>query len=147
MEKTVAIGKRKVKLANNVKWLKIYKQQFLHDITPDLIPLLTAVLALAEGIETGTDSEGKEVKRIDPQAMTEAAYHLAGLEITTLINVTWAMAKTADASIAEPDEWLEELGEFPLDTIAPVVIELAGKGLLSSKNLKRLLELAELLKP
>lgn len=142
MEKTITINKKKIKLSNNVLWLKIYKQQFMHDITPDLIPILTSAITLTEGIVTREDG----AKDINSDALVDAIYQLAGFEITTLMNVAWAMAKCADDSIDGPDEWISQIGEFPLDEVGPVIIELAGKGLVSSKNLKRLQELVDLLR-
>lgn len=139
MESTIKLDNgKKIKLANNIKWLKIYKAQFLHDITPDIVPMLTAALTIGAGIEDG---------RVEETSLREALFDLANAELTTLMDITWAMAKCKDSNIPDPDTWLEELGVFPVDIIAPEVINMAAKGLVSSKNLKRLQTLREALEP
>ena len=69
--------------------------------------------------------------------------HLSGVEIVDLINITWAMAKAMDDDIPEPKRWVRDFEEFPIDVIAPEIAKLAFKGMVSTKNLKRLMSLKE----
>ena len=63
--------------------------------------------------------------------------------VDLVVNVTWAMAKAADESIEPPKKWVRQFETFPLDVVGPAVFEMALKGFVSSKNLKRLEKLGE----
>ena len=152
MEKTIKIGDKDVRLKNNVGWTIIYRDQFGRDIVPTIIPLFASALDIVSGIinETGkTDSIGIEdiAKIADGDALLNAAIHLGGFEFTDFICMTWALAKCADDSIPEPRRWVEQFDEFPVDIVAPAVFKLIFKGMVSSKNLKRLKDLSQRIQP
>ena len=142
MEKIIKIGKQEVKLSNNVAWLMEYKDQFGKDAAQELIPLVaTFIETMGSGLTSYQDG------KIDLESLSEAiegrAFEfllpLYQSELsTTLINITWAMAKAADESIDPPKRWVRQFESFPFDVVAPEVWELAVKGFVSSKNLKRL---------
>ena len=146
MEKNIKIGKQEVRLTNNVSWAIIYRDQFGHDIIPTLMPMLAATLDIVSGIIDEVSEGGKiEVadllRSLDGDKLLDAVIHLSGLEFVELINITWAMAKAVDDDIPDPKTWVRGFSEFPVDKIAPEVFSLAFKGLVSSKNLKRLKDL------
>ena len=152
MEKTIKIGNKTVKLNNNIGWALAYRDQFGRDIIPALMPLLAGVLDLMAGIvaETGKtkDVSLADIEEVlDGDRLMDAMIHLGGLELTDFVNITWALAKSADENIPEPREWVKEFETFPLDVIGPAVFGLVAKGLVSSKNLKRLEELKRSLQP
>ena len=142
MEKIIKIGKQEVKLSNNVAWLMEYKDQFGKDATQELIPLVaTLVETIGSGLASYKDGvinleslsesiEGRAFELMLPLYQAELS--------TTLINITWAMAKAADETIDPPKKWVRQFESFPLDVVAPKVWNLAVKGFVSSKNLKRL---------
>ena len=142
MEKIIKIGKQEVKLSNNVAWLMEYKDQFGKDATQELIPLVaTLVETIGSGLASYKDGainleslsesiEGRAFDLLTPLYQSELS--------TTLINITWAMAKAADETIDPPKEWVRQFDSFPFDVVGPEVWELAVKGFVSSKNLKRL---------
>ena len=142
MEKVIKIGKQEVKLSNNVAWLMEYKDQFGKDATQELIPLVaTMIETLGSGLTAYQNGE------INLEALSEAiegrAFELLmpiyQSELsTTLINITWAMAKAADETIDPPKKWVRQFDSFPFDVVGPEVWDLAVKGFISSKNLKRL---------
>ena len=151
MEKTVKIGKQDVRLSNNVSWAIIYRDQFGHDIIPTLMPMLAALMDIVSGmlseVSVGDKVEVLDlVKNMDGDKLLDAVIHLSGLEFVELINITWAMAKAADEDIPEPKVWVRVFDEFPLDKITPEVSTLIFKGLVSSKNLKRLKDLVKRIK-
>lgn len=152
MEKTVKIGSQDVKLNNNIGWALAYRDQFGRDIIPALMPLLAGVLDVFSGIITET-GKTKDITVedligvVDGDTLLDALIHLGSLELTDFINITWALAKCADESIPEPKEWVKRFEIFPVDVVAPAVIGLVTKGLVSSKNLKRLEELRKSLQP
>lgn len=151
MEKTIKIGSKEVRLNNNVGWALAYRDQFGRDVIPAIMPLLAGALDVMSGIvaETGKTNIKPEdlFSVLDGDRLMDAAIHLGGLEFADFINITWALAKSADDSIPEPKEWVKGFESFPLDEIAPAVFSLIAKGLISSKNLERLEKLRKTLQP
>jgi len=142
MEKVIKIGKKEVKLSNNVAWTMEYKDQFGEDILPVILPLCATFIETASTViaETGKTEisiadlaealQGRAMDILLPVFQTEM--------VKLIIDVTWAMAKAADEDIEPPKQWVKQFDEFPLDTVVPAVYSLALKGFVSSKNLKRL---------
>ena len=152
MEKTIKIGKKSVRLNNNVSWAIVYRDQFGRDIIPTIMPLFASALDIISGIinETGKtdDIELTELAKLaDGDSLLNAAIHLGGFEFTDLICITWALAKCADEDIPAPREWIEQFETFPVDVVAPEVFSLIFKGVVSSKNLKRLEDLKKRIQP
>ena len=152
MEKTIKIGKKSVRLNNNVSWAIAYRDQFGRDIIPTIMPLFASALDIISGIinETGkTDDISLEdlAKLADGDSLLNAAIHLGGFEFTDLICLTWALAKCADEEIPEPREWVSQFDVFPIDVVAPEVFRMIFKGVISSKNLKRLEDLIKRIQP
>ena len=151
MEKTIKIGKKEVRLTNNVNWAMIYRDQFGHDIISTLMPMLAASLDVVSGIMEEASSGGKvEIANVfrvlDGDKLLDAVIHLSGFEFVEILNITWAMAKAVDDDLPDPKTWARSLDEFPVDKVAPEVFSLALKGLVSSKNLKRLKDLTKTIK-
>ncbi|MBQ1453903.1 MAG: hypothetical protein IIZ23_08030 [Ruminococcus sp.] len=121
-------------LSNNIGWAMKYREQFGHDIIPDLLPAVSAIITLLG------EANGKkfDIKKIDKDILQEALINLAGIQSVDFINLIWAMAKTADDSIKEPRKWVKEFDTFPLDIILPQAFNLLLEGLVSTKNLPRL---------
>ena len=152
MEKTIKIGKKSVKLNNNVSWAIVYRDQFGRDIIPTIMPLFASALDIISGIinETGQtdDIELTDLAKLaDGDSLINAAIHLGGFEFPDLICITWALAKCADEDIPAPREWIEQFETFPVDVVAPEVFSLIFKGVVSSKNLKRLEDLKKRIQP
>ena len=151
MEKTIKIGKQEVRLSNNIGWALIYRDQFGQDIIPTLMPLLAGLLDIVGGLlkdkKTDQLSLADIAELTDGDAMMNAYVHLGGVEFTDFINVTWSLAKCADDSIPEPAIWVRQFEEFPIDVIGPTVFSMIFKGVVSSKNLKRLTSLKEKIQP
>ena len=151
MEKTIKIGNKSVRLSNNIGWAMEYRDQFGRDIVPSLTPAIAGLLDIMSGIvnETGKVNDigvADIIGGLGGDSITDAMIHLSGLEFVDFINITWALAKTADESIPDPREWVREFEYFPVDVIAPEVFELVVKGLTSSKNWQRLKSLKKQLK-
>lgn len=123
-----------IRLSNNIGWAIIYREQFGHDIVPDLLPVVSAILTLLKEV----DEKGLDLKKIDSGILQDALINLAGLQLVDFLNLIWAMAKTADGKTPEPKKWVTQFEEFPLDIIAPEAFNLLTEGLISSKNLSSL---------
>ena len=152
MEKNIKIGKKSVRLNNNISWAIAYRDQFGRDIIPTLMPLLASALDVISGLinETGKTDEidlADLAKLADGDTLLNAVIHLGGFELTDLICITWALAKCADEDIPAPREWVAQFDTFPIDVIAPEVFSLIFKGVVSSKNLKRLEDLKKRIQP
>lgn len=152
MEKTIKIGNKSVRLNNNISWAIIYRDQFGRDIIPTIMPLVASALDIVSGVinQTGKteDIELADLARLaDGDALLNAAIHLGGFEFTDLVCITWALAKCADEDIPEPRTWVAQFDDFPLDVIVPAVFSLIVKGVISTKNLKRLEDLKKKIRP
>jgi len=151
VEKIIKIGKQEVKLNNNVAWTMEYRDQFGKDILPVIMPFMASMV---EGVST----VAAEADRNGEITMASIAETLEGRAIDVLlpmfqaefvdlvVNVTWSMAKAADESIEPPKIWVRQFDTFPLDVVGPAVFDMAMKGFISSKNLKRLKKISESVK-
>ena len=143
MEKTIKIGKVDVKLSNNIGWAMAYRSQFDHDIIPVIMPLLASGVDVIRALLDHV-GESKEIGIADLLEIMEgeefmnALIHASGFESVEVINITWALAKCADETIDPPELWVRQFDVFPLDEIMPEVVKMIAKGVISSKNLKRL---------
>ncbi len=140
MKKTIKIDKNTdLTLSNNVSWLLEYREQFGHDIVPDLLPIVSAVSKLFAVLAEQTGRPVTEViKNIPSDVVQDTLIELAGAQSTDFLHIVWAMAKASDDDIDEPKKWFKQFETFPLDVIAPAVWEMVLSGFVSSKNLKRL---------
>lgn len=152
MIKTIDLGSgREITLTNDVSWLIEYRDQFGQDIVPTLMPLL---LGVSQGLSAiveeagGIDKLSEEAffRILGTETFVDVALKLSAFEIVDILYITWAMAKAYDPAIKEPKVWIRSLGgdnheEVPLaDVLIPAVADLVLKGVLSSKNSKRLTE-------
>lgn len=129
---------------NNLAWLMEYQDQFGEDILPTLMPILLSVTDLLGGLaEQDADLKNLTVKDVLGILKTESALN-AGIKLSTfnsidLINIIWALAKTADDTIAPPKKWIRQFDDgFQLDIIMPKAAGLIVRGVMSSKNIERL---------
>ena len=142
MIKTIEFEGQKVELNTSAGWLFAYKNRFGHDIFPDLMPIVESVVgALASLLESGeTEINAGNVKGLmDDETITDAFIKLAGMEITTIYQVLWAMAYNADKSIGGPEDFFNSFEKFPLDVIIPELFTAIVESSVSSKNGERLL--------
>jgi len=148
MEKIIKIGKQEVKLDNNVAWTMEYRDQFGKDILPVIMPFMAAMI---EGVSTIAADAGELTianiaEAIEGRSMDVLLPMFQAEFVDLAVNVTWAMAKAADETIDPPKRWVRQFDSFPLDVVGPAVFDLALKGFVSSKNLKRLKKIGESLK-
>ena len=130
----------------------IYRGQFGRDILPDILPLISAGVDIA--INMLGESEGETVQEkianMDSDKVESAMLSLAGLELTTFLQIVWAMDANARKKNGEDiipfENWVEKQEEFPIDLIAPAVAGLLTRSMVSSKNLKRLQDIVKMAK-
>lgn len=142
MVKIIEIDGNVFRLDNNAGWLLEYQDQFGHDILPDIMPIIGAVFEYFESVAaTGvTLKEARDVTKAIGRGAnaTGALIELSGFRVTDLINVVWALAKTADPEIDPPRQWVRQFDPFPFDALLPEVFLLVSQGLMTSKNWTRL---------
>lgn len=151
MVKNIVINdNHSVEVNTSAGWLLIYRSQFGHDILPDLMPALETALEFITGMLQELGEDAKELSEITydkllkcfaSDTMSDALFKLSTLEITTVIQIFWAMAKNSNRDIKPPEEWINEFDTFPLDIIIKELFEVMMTSFISSKNLKRLKEL------
>lgn len=142
MIKTIEFEGQKVELNTSAGWLFVYRNRFGHDIFPDLMPIIESIVgAIATMLENGeaevTPDSIKDLMNDD--TITDAFIKLAGMEITTVYQVLWAMAYNADKSIGGPEDFFNSFEKFPLDVIIPELFTAIVESSVSSKNGERLL--------
>ena len=138
MIKTIKLNDEKeLTLSNNLAWATIYRDQFGHDIVPDAMPILSAVLRLINEVKDYTDVN-EIIKTVNFDTLQDTLIELCAFQFTDFINLVWAFAKAYDDNTEAPEKWVRQFDEFPLDIIVPAVFELLTKGMISSKNLKSL---------
>ena len=142
MVKIIEIDGNVFRLDNNAGWLLEYQDQFGHDSLPDIMPIIGAVFEYFESVAaTGvTLNEARDVTKAIGRGAnaTGALIELSGFRVTDLINVVWALAKTADPEIDPPRQWVRQFDPFPFDALLPEVFLLVSQGLMTSKNWTRL---------
>ena len=140
MKKTIKLYKDcELTLSNNAGWLYEYRDQFGHDIVPDIMPIISAVMKALKEIASESGKPVTEViMGLNSDTVEEALIELTSLQSVDIINIVWAMAKCADDEIDEPRKWIRQFESFPLDVIMPKVWNLVLEGFISTKNLKSL---------
>jgi hypothetical protein len=105
MEKTIEIDGKKVRFKTNGATPLRYKAQFGKDYFKEILKL--APLQKLQGSEKGISPED-----------------LQHLDFEVFYNISWIMAKTADPTIPEPLEWLEQFDEYPMADVIPQLQDL-----------------------
>ena len=131
MKKTINIENQPVEVNSSMGWLFIYREQFGHDILPDILPLLDAA---CEILLEAYESQDKLLEKAKEGLAERVIITLAAMEITTIINVMWAMAKNADSTLPSPKEWANQFDTFPVDIVAKELFFLLMESSMSSKN-------------
>lgn len=122
MRKTIKLeDKKEIKINTSWNWAYIYQEYFGHDIIPDLVPAIDAFLKMFTEIMSGSEVD-------------EEGVDLYGLEVTTMTNIIWALAKNADDDIPDVRAWLDSYDKFPLDIIVPQVVEALADSMISTKK-------------
>mgnify|MGYP003592879733 CR=1 FL=1 len=122
MEKTVEIDGKKVRLKSTAGTPKRYKAEFRKDYFSELLKL--------SKLMSGVDSETFDLSKID---YSELDY----LDFEVFYNFIWVLAKTADKTIPEPLDWLDEFETMPIAEIFPEIIDLLESSISSKKKLTK----------
>jgi hypothetical protein len=114
MEKTIVIDDKKVRFKINGATPLRYKAQFGKDYFKELMQLAPL------------EKMGRQ-KKFDVK-------DLEALDFEVFYNLSWIMAKTADPTIPEPVEWLEQFDTFPMADVIPELQDLIMASLQGTKK-------------
>lgn len=126
MEKTIEISGKKVRLKTSGAFPLRYKAQFHKDYFKELVKLVP-LLKVYEKVEKSKSKKNELQNMVD-------AMNLIDFEL--FYNIVWTMAKTADPSIPEPLEWLDQFETFPIIEILPQMQEMMTAMIATEKNLQ-----------
>lgn len=118
MEKTITIDGKQIRLKSTGGTARRYRNQFGNDFFGDFMKLHPVVELYEKGIDTNN---------LDYETLQH-------LNFEVFENFLWALAKTADDSIADPDFWFDEFDEMPIMDILPQIQDLMNKSLETSKK-------------
>jgi len=115
MEKTIEIDGKQVSFKSTAATPLRFKAQFNKDYFSEIYKL--------EGLQ----------KTMQSKKLTDAE-KLAKVDFELFYNIAWIFAKTANKSIKEPIEWLDEFDSFPIGEILPQLLELITSNMQSKKK-------------
>lgn len=118
MEKTLTIDGKEVRFKSTAATTLRYKTQFGKDLFADLMKMYPLMQLQEKGMDTDN---------LDYQTLQH-------IDFEVLYNIIWVLAKTADKTIPEPLEWLDEFSEFPVMDILPELQDLITKSLGTTKK-------------
>lgn len=101
MERTLSISGKEVKLKSTAGTMMRYRNNFNRDFLKDLINLQEK---LKERTENGTQFQA--------------------VDLDIFEKIAWCMAKTADDSIPQIENWLDQFETFDIMQVLPQIMEL-----------------------
>lgn len=143
MKKTIKIDdEQKFEINSSSGWLYAYQEQFGHDVLPVLLPAAEALLQTMGDLmkDSKSDNVADILAAADEETISNAFITLSGMQLTTVTNIVWAMAKNANDSIESPREWLNSFDVFPWDIVVPQVLSAALEACISKKKFEKLKE-------
>jgi hypothetical protein len=119
LEKTIYIDDKPVKLKSGAGLPKRYKAQFRRDYFADLMKISKSM---------GSTKKGKDF-------LADLSYEdLEHLDMEVIYDIVWAMAKSADRAIPEPQEWLDGFETFPIKEIMTEIKDLISGTIQGTKK-------------
>ncbi len=115
MLKTIEIDGKKVRFESRGSTILRYKKQFHRDFLADIMKMKDLMVA-------GDDPTYEQIKTLDMEVF---------------FNIAWTLAKTADNSIPEPMEFLDQFEEFPIMDVMLELNELITQSFATTKKKSR----------
>ena len=120
MEKIINIGGKEIKMKSTAGTMMRYRQQFNRDFIKDLVKLQTKI---NDKVNNGTEFEA--------------------LDLDIFEKIAWCMAKTADNSIPDIENWLDEFETFDIMAVLPEIMTLLVANMEQINAKKKLVEAPE----
>lgn len=118
VEKMLTIDGKKVTFKSTAGTLRRYRNQFGRDFFADIVKMMPLMQLYENGIDTN---------ELDYSILKQ-------LDFSVFENIMWALAKTADKSIPDPDEWFDSFDEFPIMEILPEIQDLITSSIKTVKK-------------
>lgn len=140
MIKSINMGNgQSLEINSSGGWLYVFQEQFGYDVLPLLMPALEAGLKAVGIAVQGTNGKDKIeaaelLANFDDENISEIMQSFAGLQLTTMLNIVWAMAKNANDEIPEPKVFYNSFDEFPSDLVISEVVKQIINTTISKKN-------------
>lgn len=115
MEKTLTIDGKQIRFKSSGATPLRYKAQFGKDYFAELMKM--------------NKLRDFNINSEDPNYSA-----LEHMDLEVFYNICWVLAKTADKSIPEPLEWLDEFDEFPMFEILPELQDMIASSLQGKKK-------------
>lgn len=126
MEKTIIIDGQSIQLKSTAATPLRYKAQFKRDFFSELLKL-AKLFAGQEGTSEDVKEDGIDLSKISWEALDH-------LDFEVFYNFVWVLAKSADHSIPDPLDWLDQFDEFPIKEIFPQITDLLSSSIQSKKK-------------
>lgn len=126
MEKTIIIDGQSIQLKSTAATPLRYKAQFKRDFFSELLKL-AKLFAGQEGTAEDVKEDGIDLSKISWEALDH-------LDFEVFYNFVWVLAKSADHSIPDPLDWLDQFDEFPIKEIFPQITDLLSSSIQSKKK-------------
>lgn len=126
MEKTIIIDGQSIQLKSTAATPLRYKAQFKRDFFSELLKL-AKLFAGQEGTTEDVKEDGIDLSKISWEALDH-------LDFEVFYNFVWVLAKSADHSIPDPLDWLDQFDEFPIKEIFPQITDLLSSSIQSKKK-------------
>lgn len=143
MIKTITIDEgQSFEINSSNGWLYIYQEQFGHDVLPVLLPAAEAIIqALVDVMKDNNSDDIAEIlKAADGETVSNMFITLSGMQLTTVLNIVWSMAKNAKHDIAAPQEWVNSFDVLPWDVVVPQALSAALEACISKKKFEKIRE-------
>ncbi|WP_182103784.1 hypothetical protein [Niallia taxi] len=114
MEKTITIDGKDVRFKSNGATPIKYQMQFRKNF-------------FAEILKLNKLGKLKNIDEMDDDVIDT-------LDFNVFYNIAWTFAKTADASVPDPEKWLESFDEFPIFDFITELQEMIMANIQSSKK-------------
>lgn len=139
MIKTINMGEgQPFEINSSNGWFYIYQEQFGHDVLPVLLPAVEAIIQALADLMKGMDEKIEDVTEIlkaaDRDTLSDMFITLSGMQLTTVLNIVWSMAKNAKHDIASPQEWVNSFDVLPWDIVVPQALLAALEACMSKKK-------------
>ena len=99
-----------------------------------------------KGTDGKTDDITEVLKAADSDTLSDMFITLSGMQLTTVLNIVWSMAKNAKYDIASPQEWVNSFDVLPWDIVVPQALSAALEACISKKKFEKIQETLKSLK-
>ncbi|GGE26860.1 hypothetical protein [Streptococcus himalayensis] len=126
MRTSITIDEKNYELATNAYTPIAYKEQFGKDYFQDLFSMVNsqAILAKLDQLEEGEDLQAHH---IDVSILSD-------FDMTFFHRLFWVFAKSANPRIKPFMDFFLEMEEFPVQEVAPVLMEMLNQGMMTRKK-------------